>query len=103
MTDDLTFEPATITVSVGETVTWENVGTTGHTVTAFGDEVPTEATYFASGGFDSETAAREAYPEGAVVGGDSYEHAFEVAGTYGYFCIPHERAGMTGTVEVRES
>jgi plastocyanin len=27
-------------------------------------------------------------------------HTFDVPGTYQYFCIPHEMAGMTGTVVV---
>lgn len=102
MTDSLTFEPETLTVGVGETVTWRNVGSASHSVTAYGDRLPAGAAYFASGGFDAEPAARDAYPDGAVEGGDSYEHAFEAAGTYAYFCIPHERAGMTGTVEVSE-
>lgn len=100
MTDDLTYEPATISVAVGEAVTWDNVGTVGHSVTAYGDRLPDGATYFASGGFDTESAAREAYPDGRIVGGSTYELTFEVAGSHPYFCVPHERQGMTGTVEV---
>lgn len=101
MTDDLVFEPATVTVAPGTTVVWENVGTIGHTVTAYEDEIPDEATYFASGGFDSEQAARSGYPEqGEIAGGESYEHTFETEGSFGYFCIPHESVGMVGTVEV---
>ena len=107
MTDNLVFDPDEITVSVGDTVVWENVGSVGHSVTAYEDDIPDDADYFASGGFDSEEAARDSYrvgdPEsGDIAGGDSYEHTFEVAGTYEYFCIPHESAGMTGTVEVEE-
>ena len=106
LTDDLLFDPDEVTVSVGETVVWENVGSVGHSVTAYEDEIPDGAEYFASGGFDSESAARDAYsagdPESGVVpGGESYEHTFETAGTYAYFCIPHEGT-MTGTVEVEE-
>ena len=106
MTDNLVFDPDSITVSVGDTVTWENVGSVGHTVTAYGDQIPDGASYFASGGFDSEQAARDAYTvgdpdSGDVPGGESYEHTFETAGTYEYFCIPHE-SSMVGTVEVQE-
>lgn len=100
MTDGLVFDPAEISIEPGDTVVWENVGSIGHTVTAYEDDIPEEAAYFASGGFDSEQAARDAYPEGDIGGGDSYEHTFEVEGTYGYFCIPHEGAGMLGTVNV---
>ncbi|QLG64062.1 plastocyanin/azurin family copper-binding protein [Halorarum salinum] len=35
-----------------------------------------------------------------MAGGETYEHTFEVEGEYGYFCIPHEGAGMVGTVTV---
>ena len=107
MTDDLVYDPETITVDVGDTVTWENVGQVGHSVTAYEDEIPDDAEYFASGGFDSEQAARDAYAPGDtdagdIPGGESWEYTFETAGTYEYFCIPHESAGMVGTVEVRE-
>lgn len=61
-------------------------GGIGHSVTAYGDEIPDDAAYFASGGFDSEDAARDAYPdEGNIPGGESYSHTFETAGTYEYF------------------
>lgn len=101
MTDELTFDPKQIQVSVGTTVTWENVGSIGHTITAYEDEIPDGAAYFASGGFDNEEAARDGYPQqGNVLGGESYEYTFETAGEYGYFCIPHELNGMVGTVKV---
>jgi len=100
MTDDLKFEPAELTVSVGDTVTWETTGSVPHSVTAYESDLPDGATYFASGGFDSEEAARDAYPnEGAVGDGETYEHTFETTGEYPYFCIPHE-SGMQGTIVV---
>lgn len=34
MTDDLTFDPETVTIAQGGTVTWENIGSIDHTVTA---------------------------------------------------------------------
>lgn len=103
LTDDLVFDPDELTVSVGTTVVWENVGSVTHTVTAYEDEIPDGATYFASGGADSEQAARDAgTSDGGIEGGESYEHTFETAGTYEYFCIPHEGTGMTGTVTVQE-
>lgn len=107
MTDNLVYDPESITVDVGDTVTWENVGQVGHSVTAYEDEIPDDAEYFASGGFDSEEAARDAYAPGDtdagdILGEESWEHTFETAGTYEYFCIPHESAGMVGTVEVQE-
>lgn len=100
MTNALTFDPATLSVAPGTTVVFDNVGSLDHSVTAYEDELPEGADYFASGGFDAEQAARDGYPEGALGGGDTYEHVFEATGTYEYFCIPHEGSGMTGTIEV---
>jgi plastocyanin len=101
MTDKLTFVPKRIQISKGTTVTWKNVGSIAHSVTAYGDKIPDGAAYFASGGFDSESAASNAYPdEGAIAGGESYEHTFETAGTYEYYCIPHELSGMVGSIKV---
>lgn len=107
MTDDLVYDPGEITIAPGDTVVWENVGSIGHTVTAYGEEIPQDSTYFASGDFDSEQAARDAYsagdPEaGFIAGGESYQHTFQVAGDYQYFCIPHEAADMIGSVIVEE-
>jgi plastocyanin len=107
MTDGLVFEPESLTVAPGDTVVWENVGSIGHSVTGYEDEIPDGAAYFASGGFDSEQAARDAYSagnpdSGDVPGGESYEHTFETEGEYGYFCIPHEQAGMVASVTVEE-
>lgn len=101
------FVPETIEISVGETVIWENSGSRNHTVTAYEQTLPAGATYFASGGYGSEEAARDAWAEQLDGGGDiqpgqRYEHTFEVPGNYGYFCIPHEPAGMVGTVVVTE-
>jgi plastocyanin len=102
MTDGLVFDPDRLTIAPGDTVVWENVGSVGHSVTAYQEEIPDDADYFASGGFDAEQAARDAYPEGDVPGGESYEHTFEVEGEYGYFCIPHESAGMVAGLTVGE-
>jgi len=73
----------------------------GHTVTAYEDEIPEGAAYFARGVFDGERAARNDPAGGLFDAGEAYEHTFEVAGEYGHFCVPHESSGMTGTVVVR--
>ncbi|WP_135363021.1 plastocyanin/azurin family copper-binding protein [Halosimplex halophilum] len=103
MTDELVYAPKRIQVSSGTTVTFENTGNIGHTVTAYDDGIPDGATYFASGGFESQSAASDAYSSeqaGNIPGGESYEHTFETAGTYEYYCIPHELNGMVGYVKV---
>ena len=101
---DSVFEPRDITVSVGDTIVWKNTSGRAHTVTAYDTGVPEDGAYFASGGFDDEQAARDAWARGAggIVSGDTYEHTFETAGEFQYFCIPHERQAMTGSVVVEE-
>ncbi len=101
MNDELAFAPKRIEVEAGTTVTWENVGSIGHSVTAYEEEIPDGAEYFASGDFDSQQAAVDAYPdEGNVTEGGTYEHTFETTGEYEYYCIPHEMNGMVGYVKV---
>lgn len=99
------FDPPTVTVSVGDEVVWRNTSSRGHTVTAYGDRIPEEAEFFASGGYESEAAAREAYNQnvgGLIDSGQNYSHTFEVPGEYQYLCVPHESQGMVGTVVVEE-
>jgi len=101
MTAGLKFEPAEITIDAGDTVTWVNDSTDVHTVTALEDGIPEGADYFATGGFDSERAAREELGEGLMSEGDEFEVTFEEPGTYRYVCLPHESQGMLGSVVVR--
>jgi plastocyanin len=74
---DFDFGPATVTVNVGDTVTWTNQGPTGHSATA-GD-----------GAFDT----------GILDAGKSASHTFDTAGTFAYICTPHPF--MKGTVVVQ--
>jgi plastocyanin len=99
------FRPTEVEVEVGETVVWANTGSRRHTVTAYENQIPDEVEYFASGGFESEEAARKGWMDsfgGYIGSGQTYEHTFEVPGTYHYFCIPHEPEGMVGQVVVTE-
>ncbi|MCU4717604.1 cupredoxin domain-containing protein [Halapricum hydrolyticum] len=101
----MSFEPETLTVPVGTTVVWQNTNSRAHTVTAYAGRIPDGAEYFATGGFDGETAAREQWFEsggGNIYGGETFSYTVEVAGTYEYFCIPHESGGMVGAIEVTE-
>lgn len=93
---NLIFEPAELTVSVGETVTWY-FASSGHNVCgdpADHDEVsvPDDAEPFSS--YDGNKFA-------TVEQGDTYEHAFETAGDYHYVCIPHAPS-MSGTIHVEK-
>ncbi|MFP4189239.1 MAG: plastocyanin/azurin family copper-binding protein [Halobacteriales archaeon] len=101
----MAFVPETFEVTVGDTVGWRNTSGADHTVTAYEGGIPDEAEFFASGDFSSEQEARDAWYDdrgGRIGVRDTYEHTFEVPGTYSYFCIPHERGGMVGQVVVKE-
>lgn len=74
------FSPASVTINAGDTVVWNWGGGIPHTVTS-------------SGGFPSD-------PAGTKTEG-SYSFTFTAAGTYDYYCVIHEAAGMTGRVVVQ--
>ena len=71
------FEPKTVTIKVGQTVTWTNQDSVAHTVT--GD-----------GGIDS----------GDLSKGKSYSKTFDTEGTFDYHCSIHP--SMTGQVIVEK-
>ncbi len=94
------FAPTELTVSAGDSVVFANTSKETHTVTAYGEDLPDEAGYFASGGADSESEARDSLSDGLVDPGEIFEVTFDDPGTYKYFCIPHESSGMKGTIIV---
>jgi plastocyanin len=100
MVDGFRFEPSTTTVEAGETLTFLNDSSDIHTVTGRQESMPSNATYFASGDFASESAASDDVQRGFVEPGDDYSVTLEEPGTYLYFCIPHESSGMRGTIVV---
>lgn len=81
------YEPETMTVDVGETVTW-TWDSNNHNVVV--DEQPADADWEGTDGGASET-----YDEGYA-----YEYTFDVPGTYSYYCSPHEGMGMIAEVVV---
>ncbi len=74
---DFAFQPDTITVDVGGTVTWTNTGQAPHTTTS------------SAGLWDSGTLAH----------GAAFSYTFTAAGTYTYFCAIH--SFMHGTILVQ--
>ena len=74
---DFAFQPASITVRAGTTVTWTNTGGAPHTATA--DD----------GSFDS----------GSLSGGSTFSQPFTKAGTYAYHCAIHTSMKWTVVVQ----
>jgi plastocyanin len=99
------FLPDVYEVSVGETVVWKNTSEADHTITAYGGRIPDGAEYFATGGYEDQESAYEAWYDdrgGRLGSRQTFEHTFETTGTHEYVCIPHERADMTGEIVVTE-
>ncbi len=95
MTDGLQFTPQVLTITVGETVEFRNVGDVAHTVTTTTENAsdPKHA---------SVPAGVKPWDSGFIFGGGkSYRRTFDEPGTYHYFCIPHEGAQMIGTIIVK--
>lgn len=99
------FDPKEITVSAGDTVAFVHEAGEAHNVVAYADQIPADAPEWNSAGADSESAAVEAWEsekKGGFVSGQAYVRTFETVGEHGYYCTPHEMAGMVGTVIVEE-
>jgi plastocyanin len=75
---DIKFNPETLKIKVGQTVTWTNDDSVGHDVT--GDD-------FKSG------------DPGGIDSGGTFQHTFKKAGKFDYVCSVHP--GMNGSVQVK--
>jgi plastocyanin len=75
---EMKFDPATITVKPGTTVTWTNKDDHDHTV----------------------VASDESFKSGNLSHGEKFEHKFEKKGKFKYACSYHPR--MKGTVVVAD-
>ena len=77
------FNPATLEVEIGTTITWENRSEEVHTVTS-----------------GSNRNHDNLFDSGNISPGGTYTYTFDDAGTFDYFCIPH--TGMNGTIIVTD-
>ena len=85
------FVPDTVTISVGDTVRW-TWAEDGHSVTSGDPCTPDEQ--FCS---PDDTNCDQGILSDL---GTVYEHTFDQAGTYNYFCFAHCAIGMTGVINV---
>ena len=87
----LQFEPATLTISAGDTVTWKNNKMAPHNVVFDPASTP--------GG--KAAADKLTHTQLTFAPGESYSSTFTEPGTYSYFCAPHRGAGMVGKIVVK--
>lgn len=93
MRDDMTFDPASPTVAVGDTILWVNVGGMPHTSTNQpGRAAVPEHTSLPEGA--------EGWDSGLVDAGAEMRIVPSVPGEYAYFCSLHEALGMVAKVTV---
>ncbi|HLT46225.1 MAG TPA: plastocyanin/azurin family copper-binding protein [Rubricoccaceae bacterium] len=95
MTDGLVFDPSPVTISVGDTVEWVNASSMVHTATA-------DPALAANPDNVQLPAGAEPFDSGFLTAGQRFSYTFTVAGEYRYVCLPHEFAGMIGTITVNE-
>lgn len=87
------FEPESISIKAGDTVTWTNTQLVSHTVTCD----PAKAKLPGSAALPQGAAV---FDSGELKQDGTYKHQFTVKGEYKYFCIYHEDMKMFGTVIV---
>ncbi|CAN6166229.1 unnamed protein product [Urochloa humidicola] len=85
----LVFEPSDFTVKAGDTITFKNNAGYPHNIVFDEDEVPS--------GVDAAKISQEEYLNAP---GETYSVTLTVPGTYGFYCEPHQGAGMVGKVTV---
>ncbi len=83
-----TFFPANLTIEVGDTVTFVNVG-------GFHNVAANDGSFRCANGCDGNGGS------GAPGTGWSFNLTFNDPGTIGYHCQPHQALGMTGTITVQ--
>lgn len=94
ITNHLTFIPHLVTIEAGESVLWVNGSNLLHTVTADPEYAYSELSFTLPEGADP-------FHSGPLAPGHSFEHRFEVPGTYKYFCNEHEDAAAAfGWIQV---
>lgn len=94
MTDDMRFDPDPVAVVAGTTVRFENTSERFvHTATCDPALVGEPSHVVLPSGAD-------AWSSGNVAPGESWSVTLDVPGEYRYVCLPHELAGMLGTITV---
>lgn len=81
---DKPYMPGSITIKTGDKVGWINTDQEVHTVTS---------------GFENSTDKGKQFDSGLLNTNQTFEHTFDKAGTYNYFCTVHPT--MAGVVNVK--
>ena len=86
----LAFEPAAVTIKAGESVTFKNNAGFPHNIVFDEDAVPE--------GVKADALSHEDYLNAP---GETYTVKLTTPGEYGFYCEPHQGAGMAGKITVQ--
>jgi plastocyanin len=87
------FKPLKASIKVGQTVEWVNNAETLHSVTTDPDSAQKPSDV-------GSPVGAQPFDSGFMKPGMTFDYKFKVPGTYKYLCLPHEKDGMIGYVEV---
>ena len=83
---NMSFKPATLTISAGKRVVWINKTNQDHTSTS---------------GINCTKDGQ--WNSGYISEGQNFSRTFDSVGTYNYFCIPHCLSGIKGKIIVKKN
>lgn len=96
------YDPSPLTIKVGDTVKWINYSGGPHNIAFYPDSIPSGA----ADALNADMPNRMASLSGPLITDSlaAYQVTFAnvPAGTYKYYCIPHEALGMKGTLIVEK-
>lgn len=84
--EGVTFNPASIVINTGDTVTWRNTDFLNHTVTS-----------------GNPCSPNGQYNSGVMDPDQEFSFTFNTVGDFNYYCLFHCLGGMTGEVLVEEA
>ena len=88
------YQPAILSIKVGDTVEWKNVGNSIH-------HASSDPSSAINPGDVSNPPGAKPFDSGFLQPGQSFTYTFTVQGKYKYVCAPHETSGMSGEVVVK--
>jgi plastocyanin len=88
------YQPANLTVKVGDTVEWKNIGNSVHHASSDPSTAVNPADV-------SNPPGAKPFDSGFLQPGQSFTYTFTAPGKYKFICAPHETSGMSGEVVVQ--
>jgi len=87
------FIPEKASIKVGQTIEWTNNAATLHSVDADPSmvQVPKDVVL---------PSGAKPFVSGFMTPGATFDYTFTVPGVYKYTCVPHEKDGMVGEIDV---